>query len=285
MFQELPAGLPASIFLVLHLRAERPSFLPEIIKKCTGLRVGHASDGEEIKTGRVYVAPQDRHVLIERGHIHLSAAPKENRTRPAINPRFRSAATAYGPRVIGVVLSGTLDDGTAGLWEIKRRGGVAIVQALEDAEHKGMPESAIANVDVDYLVPGDQIGPLLIRLTSENADISVDSAEGVMSARTQLTCPDCYGPIERFDFAGVTEYRCWVGHAYGKESMLEAHAEREERALWSAIESLEEGADLMDELGTQTRFNASEITQSAKAKRQLAKTIRAAIEAVKLERL
>ena len=284
LFQELRSGLPASIFVALHLRAGSPSFLPEILQKCTGLRVSHASDGEEIEMGRAYIAPQDRHLLIEREHIHLSAAPKENRTRPAINPLFRSAAAAYGPRVIGVVLSGTLDDGTAGLWEIKRRGGMAIVQAPEDAEYKEMPENAAANVDVDYLVPADQIGPLLIRLTSQNFDVSGGSVEGVMSARTRLTCPDCYGPIERFEFAGVTEYRCRVGHAYGMESMLEAHAEREERALWSAIESLEEGADLMDETGSEKRFNANGITQSDEAKRKLAKTIRAAIETVKLER-
>jgi two-component system, chemotaxis family, protein-glutamate methylesterase/glutaminase len=282
-FHQLAASLTASIFVVIHLRPQSPSFLPQVLQKCTDLRVAHAIDGEKIETGCVYVAPPDRHLLIEQGHIHLSAGPKENRTRPAANPLFRSAAAAYGPRVIGVVLSGALDDGTAGLWDIKRRGGIAIVQAPEDAEHKEMPESAIANVHVDYMVPADQIGPLLISLTSQNSEQPAGRVEDVMSTRTGLTCPDCYGPIERFERAGLTEYKCRVGHTYGPESMLEAHEDREERALWSAIESLEEGADLADELSTKGLPEAYGVKRNAEAKRKLAGTIRAAIEAAKLD--
>src|SRR5512145_2382737 len=149
----LPPSLPAAIFIVLHISRQEPSALPEILARSGPLPVSHAIDGTPILRGHVYVAPPDRHLLIERGHVRLAYTAKENRQRPGIDPLFRSAALAYGPQVIGVILTGMLDDGTAGLLEVKRHGGVAIVQDPNDSYYSGMPRSAIAHVEIDYCLP------------------------------------------------------------------------------------------------------------------------------------
>jgi two-component system chemotaxis response regulator CheB len=279
LVRQFNVDAPASIFVVLHLGRDRHSLLPTILQKNCELPVQHAIDGENIRHGRVYVAPPDLHLLIESGHIHLSSAPRENRTRPAINPLFRSAAFAYGPRVIGVILSGTLDDGTAGLWEIKRQGGIAVAQEPEDAEFKQMPSSAIESVSVDYQVPVNERGGLLTSLPVQSLH---GRTERHMPQATMLTCPDCHGPIERFCFGPITEFKCRVGHAYSSENMLVAHEDAEERALWSAVESLEEGADLAEELHAPRKGpTKNRYARGATTKRKLAKAIRAAIEEAK----
>jgi len=285
LVRQLRVGLAASVFVVLHLQRDQHSHLPAILQAHCKLPVKHAIDGEKIEHGFVYVAPPDRHLVIEFGHVHLSAGPKENRTRPAINPLFRSAALAYGPRVIGIVLSGMLDDGTAGLWEIKRRGGIAIVQAPEDAKFDQMPNSAIENVPVEYQVPVAEMGDLIASLIGQPTQSLIAGMETQMGESTRLTCPDCHGPIERFRLGPIIEYKCRVGHAYSPENMLAAHEDEEERALWSAIESLEEGADLADEVSTARKpSDENGYKAGPETKRKLAKSIRAAIDAAKLGR-
>jgi two-component system chemotaxis response regulator CheB len=277
LVRQFKIGTPASIFVVLHLGRDHHSLLPMILQRNCELEVKNAIDGENIHHGYVYVAPPDRHLMVESGHIHLSSAPRENRTRPAINPLFRSAALAYGPGVIGVILSGTLDDGTAGLWEVKRQGGVAIVQQPEDAEFNQMPNSAIASVSVDYQVPVSEMGGLLVSLIGQAVRTLRGRTEHHMPEATRLACPDCHGPIERFRFGPITEFKCRVGHAYSSENMLIAHEDAEERASWSAIESLEEGADLVEEL-QEKRQTKNRPARDATIKRKLAKSIRTAIE-------
>ncbi|HKV46977.1 MAG TPA: chemotaxis protein CheB [Candidatus Acidoferrales bacterium] len=164
LFESLPPDLPAAIFVVLHFPSSGTSYLPEILSKLGPLKAHHVIATEEIRAGEVYVAPPNRHLEVDEVSVAATTAPKENRNRPAINPLFRSAARAFGPRVIGVVLSGILDDGTAGLWEIKRHGGKAVVQSPADADHPQMPQSAIANVDVDYVVPIDKMADILASL-------------------------------------------------------------------------------------------------------------------------
>jgi two-component system chemotaxis response regulator CheB len=278
-FHSFEPTLPVSVFVVLHVSPHSVSFLPDILSRETALNVAHALDNETIQPGHVYVAPPDRHLIVEFEHIHVTKGPKENRSRPAINTLFRSAALAYGPRVIGVVLSGMLDDGTSGLWEIKRRGGIAVVQSPEDAACEQMPHSAIANVHTDYQASAAELGELLATLTAGGPQQSIQSMESVMPERTHLTCPDCRGPIERFRFGDLTEYRCRVGHAYSQQNMLAAHEESEERALWSAIEELEEGADLAEELGVKASNSGTKT--NALAKKKLAKAIRDAIDSNK----
>ncbi len=169
VFRNLPRDLSAAILVVLHVNPMEPSYLPQILQKETALPVRHAVGGEKLRPGTAYIAPPNRHLVVEDGTAELTTAPRENRHRPAVDPLFRSAALFYGPRVIGVILSGSLDDGTAGLWEIKRRGGTAVVQDPAEALHSGMPRSAVANVDVDHIVPLSEIGALLASLC--NAEV------------------------------------------------------------------------------------------------------------------
>ncbi len=163
----LPGELPASLFIVLHVPPHGSSVLPRILGRKSQLPVVHASHGEPILPGRVYVAPPDHHLLIRRGVIHLSRGPRENGHRPALDPLFRSAAVAYGPRVVGVVLSGSLDDGTAGLEAIKQRGGLAMVQDPNEALYPGMPRSAVETVAVDHVAPISELAVLLDHLAHD----------------------------------------------------------------------------------------------------------------------
>ncbi|SRR5258708_7744571 len=165
----LPAYFPAPVLIVLHVGAG-PSLLPALLDDRVRLRASHASDGVALEAGRVLVAPPDRHLVIVDGHVALTAGPKENWARPAIDPLFRSAAETFGPGAIGVLLTGQLNDGVSGLWEIKRCGGVAIVQDPDDAEAPSMPRGAIDNVAIDYCLPLGQIADRLVRLTTGRSD-------------------------------------------------------------------------------------------------------------------
>ena len=217
--------------------------LPRVLASSASLPIRSATDHEPIELGRVYVAPPDRHLILARGHMHLSVGPKENRTRPAINPLFRSAALAYGPQVIGVILTSLLDDGTLGLWEIKRRGGIAVVQEPNEARHPEMPTSAIENVPVDYRVPLAEIGPLLVSLSKRPTESGKEATKFAMYAEnTDLTCPECHGPLTRHTMGKLVELRCRVGHTFSPENALVAHDESEERSLWGAVQMVEEGA-------------------------------------------
>jgi two-component system chemotaxis response regulator CheB len=167
LVERLPADLAASVFVVLHIPAQNPSFLPTILSRSGPLQAVHPGNGDIIQRGVIYVAPPDQHLLVEQGYIHLIRGPKENRHRPAIDPLFRSAAVAYGPRVVGVVLTGSLDDGTAGLVAIKRVGGIAVVQDPNEAFYPSMPLHALEHVHVDYKLPLSEIGPLIAQLASE----------------------------------------------------------------------------------------------------------------------
>src|SRR5438477_8843312 len=165
----LPRDLPAAVFVVWHLSPGVRSVLPKVLARAGPLPAEHARDGDAIRPGRIYIAPNDHHLLLERGYVRVTKGPKENRFRPAVDPLFRSAAYIYSTRAVGVVLSGALDDGTAGLWAIKLRGGTAIVQDPVDAMQRSMPINALDNVEVDYKVPVAEMGSLLARLAQEEA--------------------------------------------------------------------------------------------------------------------
>jgi two-component system, chemotaxis family, protein-glutamate methylesterase/glutaminase len=280
LFSALPGDLPASVFVVLHTAPQHPSILPSLLDRAGPMTVANAIDGERILPSRAYVAPPDRHLLLERGHMHLSAGPRENRARPAINPLFRSAALAYGPRVIGVVLTGLLDDGTLGLYEIKRRGGVSIVQEPRDAEYYQMPASAIRNVEVDYLIPLKEIASRLVALAGQPFGAELHESRFTMeSEATGLTCPDCHGPLRRLRYGDVSELKCRVGHTYSPETAMLAHDEAEERILWSAVEMLEEGADFAHLLAESLHHTPAELEEKIVLKRRLAQRLRSEIEA------
>src|SRR5262249_40455051 len=150
LVHDLPCDLPAAVFVITHVHPRTRSYLPEILQRAGKLMASHPEDGTPIQPGRIYVAPPDHHLLIERDHVHLTMGPKEQHQRPCINVSFRSAALAYTEQVVGVVLTGQMDDGTAGLWEIKRRGGIAVVQNPEEALYPSMPLSALREIEADY---------------------------------------------------------------------------------------------------------------------------------------
>jgi two-component system, chemotaxis family, protein-glutamate methylesterase/glutaminase len=164
LFRDLPADFPATVFTVLHVSPTASSILPQILGRKSRLEVLHPREGQRFEKGKIYIAPPNYHLVCQNGRVELNAGPKENRHRPAIDTLFRSAAREYGSRVIGVVLTGLLDDGAAGLWEIKRKGGLAVVQKPEDAAFPGMPMNAMRYVDVDHAVPLAEMGRLISSL-------------------------------------------------------------------------------------------------------------------------
>src|SRR4051812_14911214 len=180
----LPRDFPAPIFVVVHVAPNRDSLLPGILTRRGALPAIHPEDGDEILPGRIYIAPPDHHLLIEDGHVAVKKGPKENRFRPSIDALFRSAAYTFGSGAIGVVLSGELDDGTSGLWTIKRLGGISIVQQPEDAMFASMPRSALSQVEVDYPVRAADIGPLLTMLVKQPVKES-PSVEGEVLTRLE----------------------------------------------------------------------------------------------------
>ncbi|MGH9562061.1 MAG: chemotaxis protein CheB, partial [Terracidiphilus sp.] len=166
----LPNDFQAAIFVTIHAYSGRNGFLPKLLSSKGTWPADQARDGEPIRPGRIYTAPPDYHLTLENGRVLLSHGPKENMQRPCINTMFRSAASVYGPRVAGVLLTGLLDDGAAGLWEIQRRGGATIVQDPEEAQFPSMPESAIKGLNVQYIVRIAEMGTLLKRLATQNRE-------------------------------------------------------------------------------------------------------------------
>jgi two-component system, chemotaxis family, protein-glutamate methylesterase/glutaminase len=247
---QLPVALEAAVFVVIHIPPRMRSLLPDIISQSGPLPAMEAADGMPVQPGRIYVAPPDFHLVVERGHIHLSTGPKEQHSRPAINVTFRSAALGYGERVVGVLLTGEMDDGVAGLWDIKRHGGVAIVQNPEEAYYSSMPLSALRELAVDYTIRLPEMGPLLCRLAvgeGEGKRTSLEK-EDMEPTLTDLTCPECRGTIWEVPMGNACEYRCRVGHTYSPKTMLAAAWATQENVLYSAIVALQEGASLANRL-------------------------------------
>jgi two-component system chemotaxis response regulator CheB len=225
----LPEDLTASIFVVVHIGPYR-SLLPDILNKSGPLPACHPAHGDPILPGHIYVAPPDHHLLVDSGFIRLSRGPRENRTRPAIDPLFRSAARVYGARAMGIVLSGMLSDGTAGLVDIKNHGGMAIVQDPKEAECASMPRSALLHVDIDYAIPVAEITEMIIRaagtrrsfipaplmLPSTPLPVKEHAMSGEYSLKqpSHLICPDCGGTLEETDIGMLPYYKCHIGHSY-----------------------------------------------------------------------
>jgi two-component system chemotaxis response regulator CheB len=289
IFSELPADFPAAILVVVHQAQSQPGRLPDVLARCGALPAEHATDRAPLELGRIYVAPPDQHLLLERGHMRISRGPKENRFRPAIDPLFRTAARAYGPQVIGVVLSGLLDDGTLGLMRVKQFGGVAIAQDPADADAADMPASAIRNVSCDFILEGNAIASTLISLvqntvpagqgavgtpgpasapelspgipsdTGDTADRGDNAlATGHLGGSpSALTCPQCGGAVWEKSENGLITFRCHVGHAYAAESMAAEHDSGLESTLWEAIRMFQESASLHRRMENRARENGN----------------------------
>ena len=251
----LPGGFGAALLVAFHI-GRRPSLLAEVLARSGPLPVAWAKDGEPIRRGRILVAPPDYHLLLEAGRVKLSRGPRENNTRPAVDPLFRSAAFAYGPRVIGLILSGALSDGTAGFAEIKRCGGLTLVQEPQEAKFPSMPLSALRYTRVDHRVPVAEMADLIVGLSgAEPRDEAAEwpevpkpdrGGEGGMTGGydlkqpVALTCPACGGALADTTEDTLPYFTCHIGHRFAAADMDEAQFRQVENALEVALRTLNE---------------------------------------------
>ena len=266
----LPEGLEAAVAVAVHVPEESPSALPAILTREGPLRAAHAVDAELLHHGRIYVARPGHHLLVKRRTLRSVNGPNENGHRPAVDPLFRTAARAHGRRTVGVVLSGSLDDGTAGLQSVKHHGGAALVQDPDEALFSGMPTSAIENVAVDFV---GEVSALASELVRRIAVLAADDSETGMSddeadaldvvemhrgtpdpkrwaaGPSPYTCPECHGSLFECQEEGLIRFRCRTGHAYSQETLVASQAYGVESALWIALRALEENAALLRRMG------------------------------------
>lgn len=261
----LPQDFPAAVLVVLHVPSGTRSALPSILSRAGKLPAKQAEEGDPLRPGQVLVAGPDQHLIVHDGRVTLSRGPTENGHRPAIDVLFRSAARIGGPRVVGVVLSGALDDGTAGLAAIRSRGGIGVVQDPAEALHPSMPRSAIQGAAPEHVVAVSQMPALLQQLAMEEVGedsapppsnlIQVETALSNMDDKafdsldrpgdpSNFSCPDCDGTLALIEDEGVLRFRCRVGHAWSAESLLTQQSAAVETALWMALRTLEERAEL-----------------------------------------
>jgi two-component system, chemotaxis family, protein-glutamate methylesterase/glutaminase len=272
----LPGNLDAALFITLHIPNEAPSALPFVLRSAGPLPAFHPKDKEPIRTGSVYVAPPDFHLLVDQGQVRITRGPRENRHRPAIDPMFRSAARAYGPRIAGLILSGHLDDGAAGLLAVRMAGGLAIAQDPAEALCPEMPSRAIQYAGADQVLPIREIAALLIDATRMSAPATAsvtnssignameeDNGKGKISSASQrngpngkpsvFACPECHGVLWEIEQGNLLRFRCRVGHAYTADALRVALSESTEDALWAAMRTLEEKAELLRRIASRSQ--------------------------------
>lgn len=272
----LPADFPASIFITVHVAANSPSMLAKLLSRSSSLPATNPLDQEQIQCRHIYVARPDHHLTLEDGRVRVVRGPRENRHRPAIDPLLRTAAREYGPRVVGIVLSGLQDDGSAGLFAVKQRNGIAIVQDPKDAAWKDMPLHAIEYAEPHFVLAASEIASTLVGLARpkkgsvtvdqnpamrnpngkngerkprseralEKSDINQHTSypsegEGLPSV---FACPECHGVLWELKSGKISRFRCRVGHSYGPESLATELSAASEAALWAAVRALEEKA-------------------------------------------
>jgi two-component system chemotaxis response regulator CheB len=277
--RRLPKTLEAPVLVTEHVGMGR-SMLPHVLNKVAAMRAHHAVQGEALEPGSIYVAPPDRHLRVENNRVELSHGPKENWSRPAIDPMFRAAALEFGPDAAGVVLSGTLNDGTAGLYEIKRNGGKTLVQTPRSALHAGMPQSAVQNVEVDYCLSPAEIGDLLVKLVAHeagnppkrkvpNGAFTMTKAANQASSPIALSCPECGGAMREDHLGNLTQFRCHIGHIMTAQVLAAQQIEGLEYSLDSAVRALNEREALCREMAERERANGrkteADVWRSAQA--------------------
>ncbi len=282
---QFPEDVPASIFIVNHMSADTTGEpLIKALNSSGALVCDHAQDGQEFKNSSLYLAPSDQHMLIGEGKILVTKGARENRSRPAIDPLFRSAAVAYGNRVIGIILTGYLDDGTSGMMAIKRCGGVCIAQDPQDAAYPDMPQSVISNVGVDHCVPIAEMGVLLSNILRSKLpksrkvpkDIAIEAkiARRVLSDlpsvnalgdQAPFNCPECSGVLWRITKGDLIRYRCHTGHAFTSDVLLAEQTAKIEETLWVALRMFEERQNLLVTMGKSQGSKApASLSQRAK---------------------
>lgn len=274
LMSALPGSLDASIFVVQHVPAQHQSLLPQILSKAGSLPAVHPEDGQPYRPGHVYVASPDRHLLLEDGVMRVQRGPRENGHRPAADALFRTAARARGNRVIGIVLTGALDDGAAGLFAVKHRGGKAVVQDPDEAYCPDMPRAAMQHTEVDIVAPLREIANRLPAWTKEDVPDDDAAKDDLIESEARIlldgstanvatpgrpstySCPDCGGVLNEIDEGGLLRFRCQVGHAFNPASLHESQSSSLEAALWAALRALEQHAGLARRLADKaTQFS------------------------------
>jgi two-component system chemotaxis response regulator CheB len=264
LLKDLPANIPAPVLAVIHI-GEGESMLPQVFQRCTKLQVSSPTSPQPLKPGNVYVAPPGRHLSVRSGCVLAAQGPRENRHRPAIDVLFRSAARAYRSDVIAVILSGALDDGVAGCLAVEARGGKIIVQDPIDAENPEMPSNVLRQINTDYCLSVPKIASLLLDLLKNESDIapsersladcqSLSQEEGLpVTEPLAFTCPECNGSLLRISNGETDQFRCNVGHIYSQESFSIAHSHAVERALWMALQRLNEQRAIQEQLAKSSK--------------------------------
>ena len=285
LVSKLPAGFPAPIFIAQHVASHSPGMLPQILSRAGPLPAIHPKNATIFEPGTIYVAPPDRHMLLEKQYIRLSHGPHENLARPAIDPLFRSAAVNFGSATVGVVLTGQLNDGTSGLLAIKDRGGFTIVQEPSEATARSMPLSAIRHMKVDRVCTLDEMARLFVELANDDPpaegeavqqlmDIENRIAEGIfnvedwwtleqMSVPSGLNCPNCRSALYELKDSRVLRYRCRSGHAFSGQSLLSGQADAREALLSTLFGVLVEEATLAKRLRSEPLFREDAFTAEA----------------------
>jgi|SRR5215510_2306774 len=302
---DLPEHFSAPICVVLHTAPDSPGLLPSILARSGTLPAEHATSGVRMQPGRYYVAPPDHHLIVEPGALQLTKGPRENRFRPAIDPLFRSAAQTYGPAVVGVLLSGGLDDGTAGLHSIKRLGGAAVIQDPREALFSSMPANAARHVAIDYCVPIAEMGSLLTQLadsplpgvahpeTPPALEVEVDISKernpieaGIqqLGAPSSIACPECHGVLLQVVDEGLLRFRCHTGHAYSVETLIAAISEGIEATLWQGVRSLEEAQILLKQMAEHVSRHDEAAKRDLMARSKAAGTDAEAVRRIALDR-
>ena len=298
---DLPADLPGSVGVTVHIGEQVRSVLPEILSRSGPLRADHARQDEALRPARIYVAPPGRHLLMPGGIVDLSNGPRMNRTRPAVDAMFGSAARWAGDRVVAVVLSGGLDDGAVGAALVAQAGGLVVVQDPDEAEYPSMPRAALAAVPGAVSVPTTKLGEVVAGMIGETGlvewphpeqedvpEMTMDESRDMqfLSAGeahlTRLACPECGGALAEGVLPQITYYRCHVGHQFSPQALVAAQAESAEAKLWTAVAALEETAALARHLADDTTVAGDAVhrqTRTADWAADLAGSVRNQFEA------
>ena len=268
----IPPDAPLAIFIVQHIPPYAKSHLDKVLQNHTDLVCKAAQDGEVIRPGTIYVACPDRHLLVEENRVVVSKGPRENRFRPAVDTLFRSAAYTFRERVVGVVVSGALNDGTSGMWSIKRYGGTSIVQDPDEAMFPDMPRGVMHYATADYVLPSQEIGQKLVELAglpievaeeqpqvkhSKLHEIEIEIAKGKNGLNmgiiehgepSPLACPECHGALTQFQEGNLLRYRCHTGHAHTADSLLASIKDNVEKSMWEVMRGIEESNILLSRM-------------------------------------
>ena len=269
-------GPDVAVCVVIHTAPSAPGLLDGIISRNGAVPAQYAVDGESLRAGEIHIAPPDRHLVVSDAHVRVTRGPRESRFRPAIDPLFRSAAESYGSRAIGIILSGGQSDGAAGLYEIKQKGGIAIVQSPSEAPVRSLPDAAIRAAAVDRVVPIADLPALLNDLVASplpKKEASMEHQDSMeppeskspeaetheihhaesLGEPTPFTCPDCGGTLWQSPTGELLQFRCHVGHRYAEDALKDAQDDSLEQALWTALRALEESSELRRRMSRHAR--------------------------------